>query len=252
MDIDSAARYETYLERVGTGLVSLRDRVAEACRRASRSPDGVEIVAVSKFHPAEAVEAAIACGIDRFAESRVQEAEEKFAIVGEKRSRPRLDLIGHLQGNKAKRALLLFDRIQSIDSIELLETLVGRMACRAEGNRPLPIEILFELHTAEDSKGGFPDGDAVRRACDFMAGLPPDSALIPRGLMTMAPLGRDEGAIRSSFAMLRSLRAAIASEYAFTGFDVLSMGMSGDFELAVEEGATEIRIGTALFGERLA
>ncbi len=252
MDTESAARYSVYLERVGHGLAGLRERVAEACRRSGRSPDGIDIVAVSKFHPVEAVEAALACGIHRFAESRVQEAEEKYAALGAKREELRLDLIGHLQGNKVKRALLLFDRIQSVDSIELLESLVERMKGRdEEGRRRGPIEILFELHTAEDTKGGFPDGDAVRQACDLVAVLPPDSGLLPRGLMTMAPAGGDEAAIRASFSALKQLLSSLAAEYSFTAFDALSMGMSGDFEIAVEEGATELRIGTALFGERL-
>ncbi len=243
--------YEHYLSSIGAGLESLRSRIEGAAARSGRDPSGIEIVAVSKFHPIDAVEAALACGIGRFAESRVQEAEAKFQSLAPARPDLRLDLIGHLQGNKVKRAVALFDRIQSVDSLDLLESLVGRIKAAREEAENVPImEILFELHTGEESKSGFPDIESVRKACNYLLALPPGSGIGLRGLMTMAPLGAGEKATRSSFAALRVLRESLVADFAFPDFTVLSMGMSGDFEIAIEEGATEIRIGTALFGER--
>ena len=244
--------YDAYLARIGAGMVSLRERIGLSASRSGRDPSEIGIIAVSKFHPAEAVEAAMACGIRRFAESRVKEAEGKFLQLRLAHPDLHLDLIGHLQGNKVKRALALFDRVQSIDSLELLESLVARLRdmreVQVEGGPS--IEVLFELHTGEESKSGFPDSDSVRKACDLVAALPPGSGIEARGLMTMAPLDAGEAAIRSSFGRLRTLRESLLAEFAFSRFDVLSMGMSGDFEIAIEEGATEVRIGTAIFGER--
>ncbi|HUX41057.1 MAG TPA: YggS family pyridoxal phosphate-dependent enzyme [Rectinemataceae bacterium] len=251
MDEKGHNLYEDYLSAIGTRLASLRRRAERAAARTGRDSSGIEIVAVSKFHPAEAVEAALACGIKRFAESRVQEAESKFKSLSQAFPDLRLDLIGHLQGNKVKRALSIFDRIQSVDSLDLLESLVAKIRDAREETENGPImEILFELHTGEESKSGFPDIDSVRKACEYMLALPSSPGLELRGLMTMAPLGAGEKAIRSSFGALRALRESLVADLALPDFTVLSMGMSGDFEIAIEEGATEIRIGTALFGER--
>lgn len=239
-----------YRDRIESGLLSLREGIAKAAGRSGREAGAIEIVAVTKFHPQEAVEAALDLGLRRFAENRVQEAEDKYAEIRVGRADLRLDLIGHLQGNKAKRAVALFDRIQSIDSLELIQGLLTRAAAIPDRPRAAPLEILFELHTAEESKTGFPDADSVMGACDLLAKLGAAAGLKPRGLMTMAPFGDDEVAIRRSFSTLRNLRERMAREFALPDFDVLSMGMSGDYGLAVEEGATEIRIGTALFGER--
>jgi hypothetical protein len=243
--------YEHYLSAIGTGLEKLRRRIELAAARSGRDPSEIGIVAVSKFHPLEAVEAALACGIRRFAESRVQEAEAKFQSIAQARPDLRLDLIGHLQGNKVKRAIAIFNRIQSVDSLDLLESIVARIKSARDEPEKVPIiEILFELHTGEESKSGFPDIESLRKACDYLLALPPGSGIRLRGLMTMAPLGAGEKAIRSSFGALRVLRESLAADFALPDFTVLSMGMSGDFEIAIEEGATEIRIGTALFGER--
>ena len=228
----------------------MRERVEVASSRVGRDPSSIDIVAVSKFHPVEAVEAAVACGIRRFAESRVQEAEGKFEGIGAVRSEFRLDLIGHLQSNKVRRALHLFDRIQSVDSMDILEKIVSGASVKAETEKSGTTELLFELHTAEDSKSGFPDVDALRRAVESIIGLPRQVGVSLRGLMTVAPFGAGEIKIRASFGTLRRLQERLMAEFSIPQFDVLSMGMSGDFEIAVEEGATEIRIGTALFGER--
>jgi len=245
----------------------LRERVTAAAKRGGRSPGEVELLAVTKFHPLEAVEAAWRTGIASFGESRVQEAEGKFPAFLALHPEARLDMIGHLQSNKAKKAVELFSRVQSVDSEELLLELDKR--ARAVGRS---LEVLLELHTGEASKEGFPDADSLYRALERLYTLP-DRRLEPRGLMTMAPLvdlkgpGRaaGEAEARASFASLRRALEGARARFgevarvgddtkppseARRGFDILSMGMSGDYELAVEEGSTLVRIGTALFGER--
>jgi PLP dependent protein len=231
---------------------SARARVEAAAARSGRSGEAVELLAVTKFHPIEAVRAAWEAGIRSFGESRVQEAEGKYPAFLAEQPGARLDMIGHIQSNKARKAVALFSRLQSVDSPELLMELEAR--ARAAG---LCREVLLELHTGEESKEGFRGADELYRALELLLSVP-DRWLEPRGLMTMAPNGGDEAAIRSSFRALRSaLEGARARFGAYlgagpggAGFDVLSMGMSGDYELAVEEGSTLVRIGTALFGSR--
>ena len=196
----------------------------------------------------------------------MQEAEEKypafFAARPVARLGGRLDMIGHIQSNKAKKAVALFSRLQSVDSIELMEELDKR--ARAAD---LKLEVLLELHTGEESKEGFRSVDELYRALDFLLSLK-DRRLEPRGLMTLAPAmaagERDRGAESAVRASFRALRAALEGARARFGggaaeavataaaprLDVLSMGMSSDFEIAVEEGSTLVRIGTALFGSR--
>jgi pyridoxal phosphate enzyme (YggS family) len=227
---------------------TLRGRIEAAARRSGRSLSDVELLAVTKFHPVEAAEAAWAAGIGSFGESRVQEAEAKFPAFRAARQGARLDMIGHLQANKAKRAALLFDRVQSVDSLELLENLDGQ--ARKAGKR---LEILLELHTGEESKEGFSDADELFRALDSYLSRD-ERSLEPRGLMTMAPLMASSGetAVRASFRTLRAALEGAQARFDLGRLDLLSMGMSGDFELAVEEGSTIVRVGTALFGERQA
>jgi len=224
----------------------LRERIAAACARSGRRPEEVELLAVTKFHPAEAVLAAYDAGLRSFGESRVQEAEAKFPSILDSRPDLRLDMIGHLQGNKAKKAASLFGRIQSVDSAELVRALGERAL--AAGRR---LEILLELHTGEESKEGFESLDELKRGRDAALECP---ALTLRGLMTMAPFTADEAAVRASFRKLHAafelIRPGLPPGPGSEAFDVLSMGMSGDFEQAVEEGSTLVRIGTAIFGER--
>lgn len=202
-------------------------------------------MAVTKFHPIEAVEAAYAAGARLFGENRVQEAESKFAPFLASHPDARVELIGSLQSNKAKKAVALFSSVQSVDSLGLLSELEKRAAAASRR-----LDILFELHTGEDSKAGFPDLEGLLEAADFLAGLGPDSSLRPRGLMTMAPFTKDEGSIRASFRSLRAAFDALKTRFPFPSFDTLSMGMTNDFEIAVEEGSTLVRIGTAIFGSR--
>ena len=243
--------YDFVADRVA-GLLA---RAEAAAARAGRDPSEVAVMAVTKFHPAEAVEAAYRAGLRLFGESRVQEAEGKFPGFLAAHPDARLEMIGTLQSNKAKRAAALFSRIQSVDSEELLKELDKR--ARALGLR---LEILLELHTGEESKAGFPGLESLFRALEFHAALGAGSAasagdaasagLVLRGLMTMAPYTKDEAPIRASFRALREAKEAALARFGLPGFDVLSMGMTNDFEAAIEEGSTLVRVGTALFGTR--
>ena len=236
-------------------IAAIRARVAAAAERAGRAPDAIQIVAVSKTMPAEAIIAAAAQGQTLFGENRVQEARDKIAAV----SAAGLtgicwELIGHLQTNKAARAVELFTRVQSVDSVRLAEALSSRAH---QVGRILP--ILLEVNVAgEASKSGLPL-DAVIGAARAIAALP---NLRPQGLMTIAPLVADPEFVRPVFRRLRAVRETLRTEVPLRadggddqrgdngGWPELSMGMSDDFEVAIEEGATLVRIGRALFGER--
>jgi PLP dependent protein len=220
-------RLATIAERVA----SVRQRVERAAERAGRSPADVTIVAVSKGFPPQAIAEAVAAGIAHLGENRVQEAATK--VPGLRDLPVTWHLVGHLQTNKAKTALELFDIIHSVDSLHLAEALSHR------SQRPLP--ILLEVNVAgEASKFGFPPGE-VAAAAQAVARL---ARLDLRGLMTVAPFVKDPEAVRPVFHELRRLRDAL-------GLAELSMGMSDDFEAAIEEGATLVRIGRAIFSERM-
>lgn len=226
----------------------VRERIENACARSGRSGEEVQLCAVSKFHGVSAVEEAYGAGQRLFGESRAQEASGKFA--GLKKTLPdiRVHLIGGLQRNKAKSALSLFDCIQSVDRDALIDEL-GKLTGErgvGRGEEYAKRAILLEMHTAEASKSGFPDVDALRRAAEKALAYP---GLALSGLMTMAPFTNDEKAIRRAFRAVVSARDML--EARFPGhWRCLSMGMSNDFEIAIEEGATLVRVGTAIFGER--
>ncbi len=222
----------------------IKGRIAAAAARAGREASEVELLAVTKFHPIEAVLAAWEAGLRSFGESRVQEAEGKFPLFLAAHPEARLDMIGHLQSNKARKALGLFSRIQSVDSVELLRELMKRSSSEGPSR-----EILLELHTGEESKEGFRNADELYVALDHLL-ADADRRLVPRGLMTMAPLSGDEALIRASFRGLRLALEGAVTRFGLTDFDILSMGMSGDFELAIEEGSSLVRIGTGIFGGR--
>jgi pyridoxal phosphate enzyme (YggS family) len=212
--------------------------------RSGRSGAEVRLCAVSKFHGAAAVEEAYNAGLRLFGESRVQEASGKFAGFKEARPDARVHLIGSLQRNKAKSAVSLFDCIQSVDRDSLIDELG---AVTRERGSPVPA-VLLEMHTAEDSKSGFRGADALCRAAEKVLSYP---SLTLSGLMTMAPFTDDENAVRRAFRTVVSAKNML--EARFPGhWECLSMGMSNDFEIAIEEGATLVRIGTAIFGERSA
>jgi pyridoxal phosphate enzyme (YggS family) len=222
-------------------VAAVRDRITRAAERASRAPDDVTLVAVSKTFPAEAVREAFAAGVRHFGENRVQEAEVKIEALSDERRRGlRWHLIGHLQSNKARRAQALFDMIQSVDSAALARRL--ERAAREEERR---LRVLVQVDLAgEASKFGVP-AEELPGVLEELQGL---EGLSVEGLMVLPPYLEAE-AVRPYFRRLRVLRDEVAEAGLLNGAE-LSMGMSHDFETAVEEGATLVRVGTAIFGER--
>lgn len=227
---------------VADNLARIRDLVGEAERRAGRESGLVRLMAVSKFHPASAVIEAAKAGQTLFGENRVQEAEGKFDEVRKAAPGVELHVIGSLQRNKAGKAVAIASCIQSVDRMELLETISSYASKSAK-----KIGILFEYHTGEESKSGYADTDSLFRSIDALESMP---FVACRGLMTMAPFTRDESIVRGSFRRLAALQGECARRWPSLDFSTLSMGMSGDFPIAIEEGSTLVRIGTAIFGER--
>ena len=233
---------------IAANIARIEERIQRACAVSGRRRDEITLMGVSKFQPREKVEEAWLAGIRCFGESRVQEGAEKFAGSRERFPGLELHLIGSLQRNKAKTAAGLFDWVQSVDRPGLI-TELGKRA----SDRERPLAILFELHTGEESKSGFPGLEELYRAAELALGCP---ALRVRGLMTMAPNTASQEPVRASFRRLAQARRELEQRFpppAGAGWDwsCLSMGMSGDFEIAVEEGSTLLRIGGAIFGERV-
>jgi PLP dependent protein len=229
-------------------LERLEEKIAAACRKAGRARGAVELMAVSKTHPAAALAEAAALGLTLFGENRVQEFATKTEEIVPLRRRAekpvRVHLIGHLQSNKAQRAAELFDGIDSVDSLRLAERLneaAGKL------NKRLPVLLEVKLSSEESKAGLAPDS---AEAAQLLERLPDLENLQTRGLMTIAPLGVGEQETRACFRSLLAWRERWAAAYPRLPLDVLSMGMSGDFALAIEEGATRIRVGTAIFGTR--
>lgn len=222
-------------------LEEVRDRLERALRRAGRPAGDVSILPITKGHPAEVLELLAALGFPAIGENRIGEAEAKFEAVG--KVGLRWHMVGHVQRNKALRAVRLFDRIDSLDSLRLAE----RIDAAAEREGKGVVEVLVQVNASgEATKGGFPPED-VAAAVDRLRGLPHVDV---RGLMTMAPFTTDERVLRHCFRATReALERCRAKVAAFQG-GILSMGMSNDFEIAVEEGSTEVRLGTILVGER--
>jgi pyridoxal phosphate enzyme (YggS family) len=234
-------------------LERVEEAIANACRVAGRSRDEVELMAVSKTYPAATITEAASLGLRMFGENRVQEFAAKAEDIRGLRAtgsnaaadEPVLvHLIGHLQSNKAARAVELFDAVDSLDSLRLAERL--NVAAGKLGKR-LPVLIEVKL-SAEETKSGI-DPDSVE-AAKLLERLPSLQHLHARGLMTIAPWGVAEEETRACFRGLREWRDRWAAAHPHLNLEVLSMGMSGDFPLAIEEGATRIRVGTALFGKR--
>ena len=220
-------------------VAEVRERIERARERAGRT-DAVTLVAVTKTHPAETVAAALRAGVTDVGENRVQELEAKVAAVG--RGAARWHLIGHLQRNKVAKALPLFDLLHSLDSLRLAETLSAE-AVKAG----VTARALIEVNAVgEESKGGFPAAEVVD-AVERIAALP---GVELRGMMTMAPFTEDAAVIRRAFATTRRLAEEAARQVAGFTAEHLSMGMSNDYEIAVEEGATLVRVGSSIFGER--
>ena len=225
-------------------LERLEEAIAAACHAAGRARGEVELMAVSKTFPAEAIAEAAGLGIGLFGENRVQEFAAKVPALGPRRKGMECHLIGHLQSNKAAKAAEIFDGVDSLDSMRLAERLneaAGRCGKR------LPVLIEVKLSPEETKAGLDPESDD---AAGLLERLPDMAHLQMCGLMTIAPWGVAEDVTRECFRSLRAWRNKWAAAYPALNFDVLSMGMSGDFALAIAEGATRIRVGTALFGTR--
>ncbi|MGA9062227.1 MAG: YggS family pyridoxal phosphate-dependent enzyme [Terracidiphilus sp.] len=230
-------------------LERLEEAIAAACRAAGRARGDVELMAVSKTFPAETIAEAAALGITLFGENRVQEFGAKVSHAEELgtwavRETLRFHLIGHLQSNKAARAAEMFDGVDSLDSVRLAERL--NEAAGRYGKR-LPVLIEVKLSPEETKTGVESESHEAAR---LLERLPDLLDLEVCGLMTIAPWGAAEDVTRACFRNLRMWRDRWAAAHPNLRLDVLSMGMSGDFALAIAEGATRIRIGTALFGAR--
>jgi len=240
------------VESIAANLASIRERIARAAARAGRRAEEITLVGISKTFPADAIRAAYQAGLRHFGENRVQEWESKHPELAD------LDaiwhLVGHLQSNKANRAARLFHSIDSLDNIELarkLDRAVAEMGIvETQQATPLderkPLRVLIEVRLApEETKSGVEERDLPKLAEAVLA-LP---HLEWRGLMCIPPLSENAEDARPHFRRLRQLREGLAARIG-RPLPELSMGMSHDFEIAIEEGATQIRIGTALFGAR--
>jgi len=217
---------------IARNLHDVERRIAQAAQRAGRSPAEITIVAVTKGLTAQAIEAALEAGIRHIGENRVQEAREKIARLSNLQPCPTWHMVGHLQTNKVKTAVEIFDIIHSIDSLRLAEALSGRARNT--------VSVLLQVNiSGEEPKSGFSEAE-LPKAAEDVARLP---MLEVKGLMTIAPLVSDPEEVRPIFRRLRELRDSLGLEH-------LSMGMSDDFEVAIGEGATMVRIGRAIFGER--
>ena len=221
----------------------VRGRIEACAFRCHRSPNEITLVAVSKTHPAEVIREAIAAGVTDLGENRVQEAEGKIPEVG--RHAARWHLIGHLQSNKARRAVELFDVVHSLDSVALAQRL-DRM-CVELNRQELPVMIQVDLGR-EATKSGADEAEVLQ----LVEALKHCQRLRLSGLMTLPPYFDDAEQVRPFFRKLRELRDELSSRRAFGDLrGELSMGMTHDYEIAIEEGATIVRVGTAIFGERV-
>jgi pyridoxal phosphate enzyme (YggS family) len=224
-------------------LGRIEAQIAAACREAGRPRSEVALMAVSKMHPASAIVAAEALGVRLFGENRVQEFQEKSAQVRLREAE--FHLIGHLQSNKAARAAELFSSVDTLDSVSLAERL-NQAAVRL--GRRLAVLIEIKLSPEASKAGLVPDSAELHLLLDQLPDLP---SLEFRGLMTVPPFLEDLTAVRPYFTRLRLLRDQLAAAHPRLSFAQLSMGMSHDFPVAIAEGATQVRIGTALFGARV-
>ena len=225
-------------------ISAVRKRIAEAARRAGRRPEEIALMAVSKTHPPERIREAHAAGLRLFGENRVQELAGKAAALADLEG-AEWHMIGHLQTNKAGRAAELFGAVDSVDSVKLAEKLDA--TARNLGKK---LGVLIEINVGGEAakSGAAPDSDELEA---LLRAAPRLEALEFRGLMTIPPFTDDPEDARPYFRAVRELRDAIAArKLPAVGLGVLSMGMSHDFEAAIEEGSTCVRVGTAIFGQR--
>jgi hypothetical protein len=230
-------------QEISANVSRVQERIAAAERRAGRRGGEVTLIAVSKTHPADAIRAAYEAGLRHFGENRVQEWEGKRGAVADLAAT--WHLVGHLQSNKALRAAGLFHSVDSIDDVSVAQRLDR---ARAEQGASQKLRILLEVRVEEEaSKSGVKSEEAVGLAEKILAFSMIDLA----GLMSIPPFLEDAEKVRPYFKRLRELRDSMARQMG-RELPVLSMGMSHDFEVAIEEGATEVRVGTAIFGSRAA
>lgn len=226
------------MDYIGGNLRDVRGRITEACFRSGRAPESVQLIAVSKTFSAEAVAAASSEGQMLFGESRLQEAEPKIEALP---AALHWHFIGRVQSNKVRKILPLFEAVHGIDSLQLAGQ-VDRIA----GELGLFPKIFLQVNLAdEETKGGFSPA-SLEVAVDSLLELP---RLEIQGLMTIPPAGPDAESSRKWFSALRELRDGLEAKFNL-GLPFLSMGMSGDYETAIEEGATHVRVGSAIFGKR--
>ena len=228
---------------VRENLSKIQERIALAAQRAGRATSDITLIAVSKTHPADAIHEAFAAGVRHFGENRVQEWEKKRA--GVEPLQGNWHLIGHLQGNKAARAAKLFDSVDSVDTLAIAQRLND---ARAEFGAAKKLRVLLEARISPEAAKSGAEIASLPALAEAVACLP---WLELAGLMCIPPFLADVEKVRPYFQELRSLRDNLAASLGYA-LPVLSMGMSHDFEVAIEEGATEVRVGTALFGGRMA
>jgi pyridoxal phosphate enzyme (YggS family) len=229
---------------ISENIAELQSKIDQSARRAGRSPSEVALMAVTKTHPPDRIREAYKAGLRLFGENRVQEFSGKASALADLPG-PEWHMIGHLQTNKAAKAVELFSAVDSVDSVKLAEKL--NAAARALNKR---LQVLIEINVgSEDAKSGVAiDSPELE---DLLTAAPRLEALNFRGLMTVPPFTEDPQGARPYFRKLRALRDKIAARNLPTiTMEILSMGMSHDFAVAIEEGSTCVRIGTAIFGER--
>jgi len=229
---------------IAENVVLVRERIAAAARRVGRNPDEVTLMGVSKTFPVESIREAYSAGLRVFGENRVQEFSGKATALLDL-SDCEWHLIGHLQTNKAAKAVELFDAVDSVDSVRTAE----KLNSMAEGANKI-LSVLIEINVGgESAKSGVAPGSDELEL--LLQGAPRWGNLTIRGLMTVPPYTEDPKGSRAYFRQLRQIRDGIAARgLPKIGMAVLSMGMSHDFEVAIEEGSTCVRVGTAIFGER--
>ncbi len=230
------------MDTIARNIVQVKERIAAAAVRSGRNPDDITLIAVTKTVPPERIKVALECGISHIGENRVQEAREKFGALAD--ADVSWHMIGHLQRNKAKYVVRMFDMIHSIDSLELAEAVQEQ--CEKVNRR---MAVLLEVNTSgESSKFGCAPEEALPLANEIYK----LSRLDLKGFMTIGKFTENQAEVRACFQKLREIWARARTAFPRGAqLTELSMGMSGDFEMAIEEGATMVRIGSAIFGPRI-